>query len=144
MTLLKDVLAELVGMFIGDALLSSAIIAVVAFSAGCIKLIGIEPLIAGGVLLVGCLAIILIAVRHAALSHVPVACPAALAAADSPATSRVDPVPSQGARAGLTTSLEAWLDRRRQRRCLAQLDDERLADIGITREDATRESNKMS
>lgn len=144
MAVLKDVLAELIGMFISDALLSSAIIAIVALSAGCIELIGIEPLIAGGVLLVGCLAITLIAVRHAARSHAPIAGPAALADAGSPAISRVDPAPSQGARAGLITSLEAWLDRRRQRRCLAQLDDERLADIGITREDATRESNKMS
>lgn len=35
-----------------------------------------------------------------------------------------------------------WIDRARQRRLLAELDDRLLADIGITREDALREARK--
>lgn len=33
-----------------------------------------------------------------------------------------------------------WIDRGRQRRLLAELDDRMLADIGITREEALREA----
>jgi len=35
-----------------------------------------------------------------------------------------------------------WIQRARQRRALAQLDDRLLRDIGITRYEATRESEK--
>lgn len=67
MTILRDVLAELVGMFIGDARLSAAILAVVAATALLIEIGRVEPLIGGGVLLVGCLIVLLAAVRRAAL-----------------------------------------------------------------------------
>ncbi|WP_420404239.1 hypothetical protein [Nisaea sp.] len=67
MTILKDVLAELVGMFIGDARLSAAILAVVAGTALLIEIGRVEPLIGGGVLLVGCLLVLLAAVWRAAL-----------------------------------------------------------------------------
>lgn len=56
MTILKDVFAELFGMFVGDARLSAAILVVVALAAGLIHLAGASPLIGGGVLLAGCLA----------------------------------------------------------------------------------------
>lgn len=69
MTILKDVLAELFGMFLGDARLSAAIFAVVALAAGLIDLAGLDPLIGGGVLLVGCLAVMVTAVLRTARLH---------------------------------------------------------------------------
>lgn len=38
--------------------------------------------------------------------------------------------------------LALWIGRRRQRRALAALDDHLLRDLGLTREDAVRESGK--
>jgi len=38
--------------------------------------------------------------------------------------------------------VSAWIDRAGQRRALAELDDDLLRDIGITRYDAARESRK--
>lgn len=66
MTILKDVLGELIGMFIGDAWLSAAIIVVIAVTAGLIELAGIDARIGGAVLLFGCMGVVLGAVRHAA------------------------------------------------------------------------------
>lgn len=67
MTILRDVLAELIGMFISDARLSAAILAIVAGTAILIEIGRVEPLIGGGVLLIGCLVVLLAAVRQAAL-----------------------------------------------------------------------------
>jgi hypothetical protein len=64
MTILKDVLAELVGMFLGDARLAAAILIVVALSAALIDVAGVEPLIGGGVLLVGCLSLVVESARR--------------------------------------------------------------------------------
>lgn len=64
MTMLKDVLVELIGMFLGDARLTAAILVVVALSAVLIDVAGIEPLIGGGVLLVGCLLLVVESVRR--------------------------------------------------------------------------------
>mgnify|MGYP000873099843 CR=1 FL=1 len=66
MTILKDVVAELFGMFLGDARLSAAILFVVAAAAGTIRLTGASPLAGGGVLLMGCLAVMIGAVLRAA------------------------------------------------------------------------------
>lgn len=44
--------------------------------------------------------------------------------------------------AGVTTALRQWRARRRTRRALALLDAAQLADIGITREEASSESAK--
>lgn len=66
MTILKDVLAELLGMFLGDARLSAAILAVVVIAASLIDLEDASPLIGGCVLLVGCLAVMIGAVLRAA------------------------------------------------------------------------------
>ena len=62
MTVLKDVLQELTGMFLGDARLSVAILSVVAIVAGLIEIAGLDPLLAGATLLAGCLAVLLEAV----------------------------------------------------------------------------------
>jgi len=66
MSILKDVLTELFGMFVADARLTVAILCVVALTAALIDLAGIAPLIAGIVLLAGCLGVMMAAVLLAA------------------------------------------------------------------------------
>jgi len=66
MTILKDVFAELFGMFLSDAPLSTAVLAVVAVSAGLIDFARLDPLVGGGVLLGGCLAAVVESVRRTA------------------------------------------------------------------------------
>ncbi len=66
MTLLRDILKELVGMFLADAWLAGGILALVAIVATLIRSQTVEPLVGGGALLVGCLAILLAATRHEA------------------------------------------------------------------------------
>lgn len=66
MTILKDVLAELFGMFVGDARLTAAVLIVVAASAVLIDLAGVAPILGGAVLLAGCLAVLLAAVMRTA------------------------------------------------------------------------------
>lgn len=63
MTILKDVLAELLGMFVADARLTTAICALVLITAGLIFGVHVAPLIGGAVLLLGCLAILVLSVR---------------------------------------------------------------------------------
>lgn len=45
-------------------------------------------------------------------------------------------------RAGMLRTIASWVERSRQRRELATLDDHLLADIGLTRAQALRESDK--
>jgi hypothetical protein len=66
MSILKDVLAELFGMFVADARLTAAILCVVAVAAGLIGVLGVEPLVGGALLLVGCLAVTILSVIRAA------------------------------------------------------------------------------
>jgi len=66
MSILKEVLAELLGMFIGDARLSAGVLGVVALSAVLIDLAKINPLIGGAALLAGCLAVVVEGVFSAA------------------------------------------------------------------------------
>lgn len=66
MTILKDVLAELFGMFVADARLTMAILVVVATSAGLIDIAGVAPLVGGSVLLTGCLCVMVAAVLWSA------------------------------------------------------------------------------
>ena len=54
MTLLKEIAAELIGMFFGDARLTLAILLIVAVSGALIELTAIDPVIGGGVLALGC------------------------------------------------------------------------------------------
>ncbi|HEX3536080.1 MAG TPA: hypothetical protein VHU15_04885 [Stellaceae bacterium] len=68
MTLIKDVAVELAGMFVGDARLTLAILAVIA-AAAAICLSGAEPLIGGAALLLGSLAVLLDSVRRGARSQ---------------------------------------------------------------------------
>lgn len=65
MTLLRDVVAELVGMFLADARLAGAILVLVALVGGLVSGLGLAPLAGGGALLFGCLAILVVAsLRH--------------------------------------------------------------------------------
>jgi hypothetical protein len=66
MTILREVLAELIGMFVGDARLSAAILAVVVLAALLIEVGHVLPLIGGVVLLAGCLAVVVTSVRRGA------------------------------------------------------------------------------
>jgi len=66
MTMLKEIFAELSGMFMGDARLTLAVLAIVAAAAALIKLAGVDPLGAGGVLLVGCLGLLIENVHRSA------------------------------------------------------------------------------
>lgn len=58
MTLLADIAKGLVGMFLADARLSGAVLALVLVVVVLTKVLELEPLIGGGVLLAGCLAIL--------------------------------------------------------------------------------------
>ena len=62
MSIVTDVCKELLGMFVADGRLTMATLLLVAIVAGLVVAVQ-EPLLAGGVLLVGCLAI-LIEVAH--------------------------------------------------------------------------------
>jgi hypothetical protein len=67
-TVLKEVIAELIGMFIGDARLTLAVLGIVAGTAALIELAGIEPIDAGGILLAGCLLLLIENVHRSARS----------------------------------------------------------------------------
>jgi hypothetical protein len=65
MTLLKEIVAEIIGMFVGDARLSLAVLAVVGMAAAMIKF-GVDRLDAGGLLLAGCLFVLIASVWRGA------------------------------------------------------------------------------
>ena len=58
MSLLRDVVAELVGMFLADLKLSGAILSLIALVALLVRFLGADAYVVGGALLIGCLAII--------------------------------------------------------------------------------------
>jgi len=66
MTMLKEIIAELIGMFMGDARLTLEVLALVAGAAALIKLAGVDPLGAGGLLLIGCLGVLIENVHRSA------------------------------------------------------------------------------
>lgn len=64
MRMIKDLLSEVVGMFIADAWLSAAIVGLLAFAAILIEVAQLDPLVGGGVLLFGSLALLVESVRR--------------------------------------------------------------------------------
>jgi hypothetical protein len=58
MTLLREIVGELVGMFVADARLTGAILALVSIVAGLILWVDMRPLIGGAGLLAGSLLIL--------------------------------------------------------------------------------------
>jgi hypothetical protein len=65
MTVLTNALRELAGLFIDDGALALVIITVVVLSGVVVTLLPEAPLVAGGVLLFGCLAALLSSVARA-------------------------------------------------------------------------------
>lgn len=66
MRIMVDVAKELLGMFLADARLTMATLVLVAIVASLVVAFRVEPLLGGGVLLLGCLAILVeAAVREA-------------------------------------------------------------------------------
>ena len=66
MPLVREIAAGLIGMFLADARLTLAVLALVALVAALILALGINPLIGGGTLLAGChLILVEAAVREA-------------------------------------------------------------------------------
>ena len=61
MKILRDVFKEIRSMFLADSRLAILILVLVGFIAFLIKVVGVEPLIAGSGLLVGCLFILVLA-----------------------------------------------------------------------------------
>jgi hypothetical protein len=66
MSILKDVLSELFGMFVSDARLTAAILAMVLIAAALIDGTALPPLAGGIALLAGCIAVLVISVRREA------------------------------------------------------------------------------
>jgi len=58
MKMLSEIAAELVGMFVGEKWLTLGILAIAA-AAAAVNLAGFDPLVVGGVLLVGCLGLLI-------------------------------------------------------------------------------------
>jgi hypothetical protein len=64
MNLLKEVAAELIGMFFGDTRMTLAVLLIVAAAGGLITLTGIDPLVGGSVLALGCPLLLLANLRR--------------------------------------------------------------------------------
>lgn len=54
MKLLHEIAVELIGMFFGDAWFSALVLLLVAAAGVLVELAGIDPLVVGGLLLLGC------------------------------------------------------------------------------------------
>ena len=55
MTVFKEVVAELIGMFVGEKRMTISVLAIVAATGSLVDFIGLDPLVGGAVLLFGCL-----------------------------------------------------------------------------------------
>ena len=64
MSLLKEVVAELIGMFFGDAQLTVALLLLIAVAGILIQLTGMDPLVGGIVLMAGCPALLIASLRR--------------------------------------------------------------------------------
>ena len=65
MTLLKEIAAELVGMFVGDVRMSLMVLLLVAFAGILIEFAGLDPLVGGVLLVIGCPVLLIANVRRA-------------------------------------------------------------------------------
>ncbi len=68
MTLARDIVKELVGMFVADARLSVSILILVLIAWALAA--SLSPLLAGGILVLGCLAVLVSTVAHEARERV--------------------------------------------------------------------------
>jgi hypothetical protein len=69
MRMIGQIVAEIFGMFVGDARLTLAVLAVVGAATAVLKL-GADPLGAGGLLLAGCLLVLIASVWRGARPEV--------------------------------------------------------------------------
>lgn len=65
MNLFSLIVRELIGMFIDDEFLAMAVLAVVALAAACAFLLAAQQVVVGGVLLVGCVFVLVSSVFKA-------------------------------------------------------------------------------
>jgi hypothetical protein len=66
MTMLKELAAELIGMFVGETRLTISVLAIVAAVGSLVDFIGLDPLLGGAVLLFGCLILLVESVCRSA------------------------------------------------------------------------------
>jgi hypothetical protein len=66
MTMLKELAAELIGMFVAEKRLTIAVLVIVAVAGSLVDFAGLNPLVGGGVLLFGCLSLLIESVCRAA------------------------------------------------------------------------------
>jgi Flp pilus assembly protein TadB len=66
MSIVGAVFKELLGMFLGDAELATSTLSVVAVTAVLVRVLRIQPLFAGSVLVIGCLTVLVWTVCRAA------------------------------------------------------------------------------
>ena len=70
MTMLNEVVAEMIGMFVGEKRLTIAVLAVVAMAGSLVDLTGLNPLVGGALLLFGCLVLLIESVCRSARAGV--------------------------------------------------------------------------
>jgi hypothetical protein len=66
MTMLKELVAELIGMFVGEKQLTISVLAIVAVVGSLVDFVGLDPLLGGAALLFGCLIVLVESVRRSA------------------------------------------------------------------------------
>jgi hypothetical protein len=66
MTMLKELAAELIGMFCAEKRLAITVVAIVAAAGSLVDFAGLNPLVGGAVLLFGCLILLIESVCRAA------------------------------------------------------------------------------
>ena len=66
MTMLRELAAELIGMFAAEKRLAVAVLAIVAVAGSLVDFAGLNPLVGGAVLLFGCLILLIESVCRAA------------------------------------------------------------------------------
>ena len=66
MTMLKELVAELIGMFVGETRLTISVLAIIAAVGSLVDFIGLDPLLGGAVLLFGCLILLVESVCRSA------------------------------------------------------------------------------
>jgi hypothetical protein len=66
MMMLKELAAELIGMFVGETRLTISVLAIVAAAGSLVDFIGLDPLLGGAGLLLGCLILLVESVCRSA------------------------------------------------------------------------------
>lgn len=71
MTVLKELAAELIGIFFGETRLTVAVLGLAAATGSLIYFIGLNPLVGGAILLFGCLTLLIESVCRSARARAP-------------------------------------------------------------------------